>query len=582
MGSIGRTPVTIVEIQQPKCSRVYGTSPCTAAVGVTGTRKCFNTRGTCQDVANYSGTDTIILRFAKPHDDVPGDQNIIPSLQSVQTMPTKINVGGRTNNERSLGLRAEANIVIADHVHSDNIVDPYLSERDYNPLERGTFWAKWIKRNPYNSGFTLIVYEGYAGESIASMQSRIYTIDKIEGPNSNNAVTIRAQDILRLADDNKVKYPALTTGKLLSGISDSATASLTLTGALITDYNVYGSNYVRINNEIVGYASVAANMDGDLVFSTLTRAQFGTSAEAHDEDDTAQACVYYDGVEPWLIVRDLLLSAGVPNEYIDYDAWVDEAETWLANLTVTNFLSEPTGVNQLIGELCEQCSFYIWFDERQRSVEFRAIKPAIGEVALITETDNLIQGTTQIKLRPELRASEVWVSYLPRDNVRTGRNRADFRRTAIRVDDDNLFPERKVYEIYSRWLNNEVQVNLLTFRLLARYKLPSFYLTFELDAKDRSLMVGDPFDFEYRGITDDTGAPERRRYQVISAHESPAGERIKIEAQVFDYSIDFRVSLIVANDSPDYAGASDAQRLVGCWISDNNGLIDGDNGYVIT
>jgi hypothetical protein len=48
--------VIFLEVDQEFCSRTYGNAPCTAALGVTGTRKCYNTRFTCQDPANYDGS----------------------------------------------------------------------------------------------------------------------------------------------------------------------------------------------------------------------------------------------------------------------------------------------------------------------------------------------------------------------------------------------------------------------------------------------------------------------------------------------------------------------------------------------
>lgn len=49
----GREAITLVEIDQPLCRNVYGVAPCAAALGTTGTRKCFNTRVTCQDPDHY-------------------------------------------------------------------------------------------------------------------------------------------------------------------------------------------------------------------------------------------------------------------------------------------------------------------------------------------------------------------------------------------------------------------------------------------------------------------------------------------------------------------------------------------------
>ena len=60
----GREPTQIVEIKQPICSRAFGTSPCTASG--TGDTKCYNTRATCQDAANFAlDTTPLSLFFCK-------------------------------------------------------------------------------------------------------------------------------------------------------------------------------------------------------------------------------------------------------------------------------------------------------------------------------------------------------------------------------------------------------------------------------------------------------------------------------------------------------------------------------------
>ncbi len=59
----GREPIQIVEILQPLCENQFGVSPCTA----TGTAdtKCYNTRATCQDTANFALGTPLSLYFTK-------------------------------------------------------------------------------------------------------------------------------------------------------------------------------------------------------------------------------------------------------------------------------------------------------------------------------------------------------------------------------------------------------------------------------------------------------------------------------------------------------------------------------------
>ena len=52
----GRIPVAFIECDMDYCGNVYGSSPCTASIGVTGDDKCYNTYATCQDTANFDKT----------------------------------------------------------------------------------------------------------------------------------------------------------------------------------------------------------------------------------------------------------------------------------------------------------------------------------------------------------------------------------------------------------------------------------------------------------------------------------------------------------------------------------------------
>jgi len=575
-----RRPTTIVQIDQELCENIYGETPCTAQVGVTGTRKCFNTFNTCQDKDNYSGVDTLTLTFCKASSDMPTDLNALPFLSGVRTSPTRINVGGRAGRDKPLGRRGQATVKFRDPPHSDNIVDPYLSERSYDPLTRGTFWAKWLKRNPYHIGYALRIYDGYAGQSLAEMQVRHYIIEKIDGPDSSGNVSIEATDILRLADNDKAKYPALSSGKLLSGISDTAT-SLTITGGTLAEYEEYETDHIRIGDEVIGYTPPIVESGGDLTFNSLTRAEKGTEAESHDADDTVQACAEFVDVAPWSVVQTLLLDANVPASYIPYSTWVTDAEFWLEGLTVSNFLSEPMGTTELIGQLCEQCMFFIWWAEKDQEIKLKVVAPPTETVPLITQDNNLIQGETKIKVKPELRASEVWVSYLPRDYSEDMDDIGNFRRTIAQLDNDNPYGERRVYNIYSTWLTSSVRVSELAFRTLQRYSVPPKYLSFSMDIKDRGIELADPFDVEFKGFVDDTGQIERKRYQVISMHESPPGERIVYEAQAFEFGIGFKNGYWMASDAPDYSDATESEKEDGFfWAESNGDMPDGEAGYV--
>ena len=71
-------------------------APCTAAIGVTGDIKCFNSIATCQDSANFNDVPAT-LRFAEASDYRPLDIDANPSIQSVSFTPARIVVASATD-----------------------------------------------------------------------------------------------------------------------------------------------------------------------------------------------------------------------------------------------------------------------------------------------------------------------------------------------------------------------------------------------------------------------------------------------------------------------------------------------------
>lgn len=581
---LGRIPVTIIEIDQDLCANQYGVAPCTAAVGGTGAMKCFNGLASCQDVPNYAKGQPLTLRFSKPHSDMNYQEYIIPSVQSVSTSPMKLNIGGRSGTMKPLGKRSSVTITLIDHPHSDNLVDPYVSERDYDPLKNGTFWSKWLIRNPYYNGRALRVLDGYHGQLLSEMQTRHFVIESITLPNSNNQLKIKAQDVLRLADDDKAQAPKLSTGKLLSDITATQT-TLVITGGTAASYQQNGTQAVRISDEIIRYTGLVVEANGDITLSGLTRGSDNTVADEYEAEDTVQGCIEYIQQRPDLIAYDLLTNYGnINTAFIDQAAWILEAGTWLESINGTRLLSEPTGVTKLLGQLCEEFYFYIWWDEIQQLIRLKAISPVFGSVPLITESRNLIQNKTSLKAGDKLRVSEIWVSYLQKSPVEKANERESYKRTYALLDleasGSDQYGERIVYEIFSPWLTNESHVGLLSQKLMAKYRNNPVSIKFTLDAKDRWIDVADVFDIEFRALVDFSGKAKTMRYQVVSKHERIAGETIEIEAVKFDYDINFKPGRWMADVSPDYVNATEQEKFNGMWYADENGEINGDEGYV--
>ena len=577
-----RIPITVIEIDQDICQNTFGVAPCTASG-----EPCYNTLATCKDRPNYQRAATpLTLRFSMADRSDAFDQYVIPSVTGVTTSPTRINLGGRSGREGPLGVRASASIGLIDHPHSDLLVDPYVDQRAYDPLTRSTFWSKWLVRNPYHANWNLRILEGEAGQALANMITRHYVIESISGPDSGGGVQIRALDILRLADNDKAQAPRQSTGVLSSDLPSTST-TVFVTRAVLADYQ--RSSAIRIGDELIQYASITDLGAGNLQFNGCLRGQYNTEAQDHDADDTVQGCLEYNEAQAWAVAYDLLTEfADIDPALIPYSDWVSEGEDWLLLYPITNLITEPTGINDLLGELCEQCLMYIWWDEREQEIRLKAIAPTLGDsVAPVTDQNNLIAGSTSLRVRDEERATEVWVSFIPLNPTETSNEQKNFRRTRVRVDPTASSPDeygdRRAYEIYSRWIRRDSQATTLTSRMLATYRDPPKYLSFDLDIKDTAVaLLSAEVDITWRGFVDASGLVVPVRYRIISVHESPPGERIKVECVKSVFGIGKRYARIAPDATPDYGSATEEQRRRYMFIAADDGTIGGEvNPYLM-
>jgi hypothetical protein len=579
--TVGRTPLTLVQIDQDFCNLTYGVAPCTASNPL---NKCFNTYATCQVQGVYDkGVKTIT--FGKPESDLPRDMNILPMLTSVTTAATKINPTNGNSNISPLGQRAVATITFLDAPYSDMLTDPYRADRSYIPINNGTFWTKWLVRNPYYQNRPIRIYEGYLGQTLAEMQVRHYLIDTITGPDSNGKVSIVAKDPLKLADRQKSQAPALTTGELNADI-DATKTTITVIKAQLADYPTSGT--LRIDDELMTYTgrtNIGTVDDVIIQFTGITRGTDGSQADIHDTDSNVQLCLRYTDTQVWDVAYDLLTTyAKIPSSYIPYADWNAEGAVWLPQFNVSTLITEPTGVADLLYELMEQVLFYIWWDERDQEIKLRAIRPIIGDAPVFTDDNNIIENSVSFSTDPKNRVSQVWVYYNPRNRAEDVDNASNYQQIELRADldaeSDNQYGESRIRKIYARWIQNNAQAINLAARLLgASFNNPK-YIKIRVDAKDRQIWTADIVDIYNRNIVNFNGEQELERYQILSVNEVVSGEVIEYEMQKFLFR-GTRFGFYMLPDAPLYVDATPEQReSPSGWYADNLGLMpDGSEGW---
>lgn len=545
---------------------------------VNSSAACYNTRRQCQDPTNYNnGTKT--RRFVQPRGNLPIGVACFPVLddKSPSIAAAKITPG------KGLGDRASVTVALHDYVHNDIGEDPYRANRTYD-TSQGTYFTKLIARNPYMTGRVMRLRTGYITDPFdwANFQSRTYIIDKVEGPDASGRIRITGKDPLKLADNDRAKVPAPSTGELLADITAGASsATLTPTGVGNDEYGASGT--LRIGDELITYTR-----SGDTL--TLTaRGANGTTATTHSAGDTVQDCVVFAaGTNAVSVVNTLLTTyaPGFDSAWINTTDWDAERDLWLSGATIAEVvLSKPEGVNKLVSEITEQFLFDLWWDDVNQEVKLAALAPLPGNATptQLTDAGNLLEGSISIKRDEKDVLTECWVHYGVISQVED-LDAKNFTNTYIQalVDEEGADKRntKRIKEVFSRWIPAQGNAAQFTGRTLARYGNDPITIIARLDVRDDALMLGDPCEITTRRLVDETGAAVATGFQVVKVDQTQPGHEISIT--VMNNGFTGSYGFIMENSAPDRASATEAQKTTGGYIAANDGTFsNGDTAQKI-
>lgn len=586
MGELGRKPVTVVEIDFPRCTRVYGSSPCTAALSASNPAKCFNTRATCQDVPNFLAANHTI-RFSDNIGGLAKGETAFPALAGVSSRPSELNLSGIDPQSTALGTRARVTVGLQDFTYADILTDPYYSERisgaaqfsgvGYTPNAQGTFLGRLVARHPYYVGLPLRVLRGAAGQLVAAMESASYVISEWKGPNAGGAVSITAKDILDLADNEKAIAPGASRGKLAEAITADATSVVLVPATVGDEYPTSGS--LVIGREIVSYTR-----SGDTLTFTA-RGTDGTIAASHAARDVAQVVLRYTDQRMCDVIYDLLLNyAGIDASYMDLAAWQAENDSWLGGLMVSAIITKPTGVSRLVGEIC-QLGVMVWWDEIAKEIRFRANRPlAPGEEFYpLSDDANFLRGSLDIDRADDQRISAIYLWHGVIDPTENQDSDKNFAKLSVAAVGDDPYNQDAFKTIYCRWFGrdgDDAAAGVIVDRLLGRFRDTPIEISATLDIKDKEgVRLGALARVATYLLQDPTGAKSSRPMQVNRVEVSDT--RVQVRLQTYGLEGRFGFWMDEAT-SPDYStDTSEEKETGGYWMDDTIGVFpDGTGPYV--
>jgi len=522
--------LTFIELDIEYCSLSYGVSPCTATLSggsPTGTIKCFNSKGTCQDRVNFA-TSTVTLRFAEGTAYLAESGiEAIACIEDIAFTPGTISLG------EDLGTRSSLKVTMADFPWSDTGpgFDKYLADRTYDPYRQGTFWGKFRSRHPSLRGRAIRVIRGFLGQTLEEMETRHYVVESIDGPARDGKYAIISKDVLKLLDGDRAQAPKMSNGFLAGDINDSTT-SATLSPSGIGNLEYPSSGYVAIG----GSEICAFTRSGNAL--TLTRGQFNTTAVAHSASDRVQICIRYTSADIADVLNDLMVNyAAMPGSYIDLVGWKAETTTFLRTL-YTALIAEPTSVEKLTKELIRQGALSLWWDDIARLIRLKVLRQIDTDAAVFDE-NVIVADSLAISDQPTKRLSQVW-TYFAQINPLKGVDDTDNYRSCSVVANLELesdYGSPAIEKIYSRWipLGGRAIAERIGEILVGRFGRPP--RRFKLTASRGGPVTptaGIGYKMSWRTLQDATGERIEVPAQVVRIDAQSA--LIPTELEEFDFS----------------------------------------------
>lgn len=585
-----REPIQIVEFDIDYCTLTYATGLCSASLGVSGDKKCFNTFKTCQSKENFDkGVKT--LRFVSNRGNLPKGLICYPVLDSISAYSSTLNIAGSNSKMSAFGRRATVTVNLRDFVDSDIYLDKYHAERisgaaqangiGYNPKDRGTFFSRLAARFPYYPGRPLRIIDGYLdGGALNVTSTRHYIVTDFSGPDSSGKVSIEASDILTLADDDKAVCPKVSRGKLGSDITNANGQTFNLLPEGIgSEYQEAG--YATISSEVVRYTRV-----GDTI-TIIERGAFRTVVGSHNANDTFQEAFPVNNIRIDNLVYKLLTEyANIPASYCPlYTKWKPEIDSWMSGLKLNSVITKPTSVKQLLGELAD-LGVSIWWDSADQEIGLIANHPVSSDqITLLTDRDN-IKSVSQEDNNDERYTA---LLYLTKQTDPSGsyNSYSNYDQVNVIIDNEseseNAYNGQIIKKVYCRWLNEGATsvVSVIGKRLLNRFRTPPKTYIVSVDAKDSGIKLADVVMLDTYLISDDTGLSAPRLTQVYKIEESKSGHEIKLYLQ--DFQFEGRFGRVMPDTTTNtYNTATDDEKETGCFLSDgSNEFSDGTKPYVL-
>jgi hypothetical protein len=572
---------------------IYLPTDCTASA----LPKCYNTYATCKDKTNFTLSEKIYAFSSIPFDSVLNsiretdasniritddgavrlasidwdNITVYPYISEIDYIPTEI----ATN----LTVKARVYAKMLDDEGTDTDIDPYILSRS---SVKGSFWKKFVARNPNYKGRKLEIYEGFLGDAISDYQQKfVGTIKNITIDTSG--VKLECDDTLYALEE--ITIPQKIDCKI---VADLTATSSPITLDAIDDNLDTDEGYVKIEDEIIYYSGVNTTTH-QIGTTSMTRGMFGTTAAVHSKDEKVTKVRYYTGNPIDILKNDMLTEdADISSVYIDSSAF-SAAKTYPStDINYTGVITEDSEatLNDLVFEIADLLDCKIWVAEDLKITIKRNLPNEPDRVyGTITDDANVIIKSDGVDLNEESRKTRM-VVYWNKSALGAADEPDSYGRQTISInaDAETEYGDVQQMDVFCRWVSTqflqletaEQYIKNQSARRLLRMHDAQPILKYNLEIKDSELKTGDFIKHSVDTLLDVNGDPlDNVIFQLIKREDK--GTLINIWAiRLSKYPFCF----IAPDATPAYDSATDADKEYG-FITENDGTINDGPGYYI-
>ncbi len=336
----------------------------------------YNTPKTTLDP--NAGVDGVIKTYRWVDQIIQSDLNAFPSLISVTTNPPKIEPG------KSIGLRSTGSAKIGDVITNDTFELPEsMDDRRITGSANRKFLARNYLINRPCRVITGTDPKDYSNALVENYYISDFVIAK------NGAITFNFVDPLYFTNEEKAKIPVQTNATLVSDIL----ATDPIFNIVDPDgiFEVGDTGLIRQASEIYSYEVTNTNE------LTTARGRLGTTPSDHSAGDTVQKVTYYENVNVIDIFIDIFENyTTIDPAFIPYAKWNELKAGDLFDFNLKNYISKPTSVKEILGQLIEITGVSMFFDVELQEITIIATPRFTEPAATFTDELNIEQGSCKV------------------------------------------------------------------------------------------------------------------------------------------------------------------------------------------